>query len=62
MYHRFKPIGYDPLQPALQNWAFHPGNSFMGSKKEKIDQSIPDRFEQRGRMYPERLAFKARRD
>ncbi len=38
----------------------HSRGIFVEFQKEKIEQSIPDRFEQRGRMYPEWLAVKTR--
>ncbi len=54
-------IDLPPAHQAIWASCFHPRNHFFEFKKEEIEQSIPSRFEQRGRMYPERLALKARR-
>src|SRR5205807_305911 len=37
-----------------------PTNPFLEFRKEKIEQSIPERFEQQVRRYPDRLAAKTR--
>ena len=41
-------------------WAkcFHPTGKFVKFKKEGVEQSIPNRFEQMVRIYPDRLAIK----
>ncbi|MFQ5853749.1 MAG: AMP-binding protein, partial [Candidatus Binatia bacterium] len=49
-----------PLQQAIRAKCFHPSGTFIEFKKEEIEQSIPDRFEQMVRMYPDRLAVKTR--
>ncbi len=49
-----------PEQQAIRARCFHPTGRFIEFKKEEIEQSIPDRFEQMVRMYPDRLAVKTR--
>jgi len=39
----------------------HPSRTFIPFEKEEIEQSIPDRFEQQVRRYPNRLAVKGLR-
>src|SRR6266498_5346514 len=43
-------------QQAIRAKCFHPSGLFVEFQKEAIEQSIPDRFEQMVRRYPERLA------
>src|SRR5919112_5100235 len=38
----------------------HPTNAFIRFEKEETEQSIPQRFEQQVRRYPDRLAVKTR--
>ena len=38
---------------------FHPSGAFVEFKREEIEQSISDRFEQQVNKYPDRLAIKA---
>ncbi|MEE9569908.1 MAG: amino acid adenylation domain-containing protein [Candidatus Binatia bacterium] len=47
-----------PEQRAIRAKCFHPTGRFVEFKKEEIEQSIPDRFEQIVRTYPDRLAVK----
>ena len=49
-----------PEQEAIRAKCFHPTGTFEEFKKEEIEQSIPERFEKIVRLYPERLALKAR--
>jgi non-ribosomal peptide synthetase component F len=49
-----------PEQRAIRDKCFHPTGRFIEFKREEIEQSIPDRFEQMVRMYPDRLAVKTR--
>ena len=49
-----------PEQRAIRDKCFHPTGRFIEFKKEEIEQSIPDRFEQIVRKYPDRLAVKTR--
>ncbi len=49
-----------PEQRAIRDKCFHPTGRFVEFKKEEIEQSIPDRFEQMVRKYPDRLAVKTR--
>lgn len=49
-----------PEQQAIRDRCFHPTGTFIDFKKEEIEQSIPDRFEQQVRLYPHRLAVKSR--
>ncbi len=45
-------------QRAIKARCFHPAGTFVEFKKEEIEQSIPDRFEQQVRGYPDRFAVK----
>jgi amino acid adenylation domain-containing protein len=45
-------------QQAIRSRCFHPSGSFIEFKKEDVEQSIPDRFEQVVCRYPERIAVK----
>lgn len=45
-------------QEAIRARCFHPSGEFVEFKKEDIGQSIPERFEQIVRLYPDRLAIK----
>jgi amino acid adenylation domain-containing protein len=47
-------------QQSIRAKCFHPSNIFIDFKKEEIEQSIPDRFEQIVRKYPNRLAVKTK--
>ncbi len=47
-------------QRAIRDKCFHPTGTFVEFRKEEIEQSIPDRFEQQVRRYPDRLAVKSR--
>jgi len=49
-----------PEQEAIRAKCFHPTGKFIEFKKEEIEQSIPDRFEQQAVKYPDRLAVKTR--
>ena len=49
-------------QQAIRDKCFHPTGTFVEFKKEEIEQSIPDRFEEQVRRYPERLAVKTRKE
>ena len=49
-----------PLQQSMQGCQFGPANPFVKFKKEEIEQSIPDRFEQVVAKYPNRLAVKTK--
>ena len=50
-----------PEQEAIRTKCFHPTGTFVEWKKEEIKQSIPDRFEQQVRRYPDRIAVKTMR-
>jgi len=52
--------GLPPHQEAIRAKCFHPTGTFIEFKKEEIEQSIPERFEQQVRRYPDRLAVKTR--
>jgi len=47
-------------QQAIRANCFHPSGSFVEFKKEEIEQSIPSRFEQIVRRYPEHIAVKTK--
>ena len=49
-------------QQAIRAKCFHPSGTFVEFKKEEIEQSIPERFEQIVRRYPERIAVKTKHD
>lgn len=49
-------------QQSIRSKCFHPSNSFVEFKKEEIEQSISDRFEQIARMFPDHLAVKTSTD
>jgi amino acid adenylation domain-containing protein len=49
-------------QRAIQARCFHPSNTFVAFRKEAIEQSIPDRFEEQVRRYPDRIAVKDRNE
>ena len=49
-----------PEQQAIRAKCFHPTGTFVEFKKEEIEQSIPDCFEQMVRRYGERLAMKTK--
>jgi len=49
-----------PEQQAIRDKCFHPTGTFIEFRKEEIEQSIPDRFEQQVQLYPHRLAVKTR--
>ena len=46
-------------QQALRDKCFHPTGTFVQFRREEIEQSMPDRFEDQVRRYPDRLAVKA---
>ena len=45
-------------QQRILDKGYHPTGAFAEFRKEEIEQSVPERFEQIVRMYPDRLAFK----
>ena len=47
-----------PQQRAIHARCYHPSGAFTEFTKEELEQSIPDRFEQIVRRYPERTAVK----
>jgi len=49
-----------PSQEAIRARCFHPSGVFVEFRKEEIEQSIPDRFEQQVAKYPNRIAVKTR--
>ena len=51
---------FDAYQHQLSILArsFHPSGAFIRFEKEEIEQSIPDRFEEQVRKYPQRIAIK----
>ncbi len=49
-----------PEQQAIRAKCFHPSGVSVEFKKEEIEQSIPDRFEQQVAKYPDRIAVKTR--
>jgi len=53
-------IGIPPSQQAIRDKCFHPSGEFIEFKREEIEQSIPERFEQQVTKYPDRLAVKTK--
>ncbi len=49
-----------PEQQLVRDRCVHPGGSFLEFRKEEIEQSIPARFQQQVRRYPQRIALKTR--
>jgi hypothetical protein len=49
-----------PERHAIRDKCFHPSGTFIKFRREEIEQSIPDRFEQIVRKHPDRLAVKTR--
>ncbi|MFQ5683991.1 MAG: amino acid adenylation domain-containing protein, partial [Candidatus Binatia bacterium] len=49
-----------PEQQAIRAKCFHPSGTFVEFPKEEIEQSVPERFEQMVRLYPNRIAVKTR--
>src|SRR3990172_2009112 len=47
-------------QEAIRAKCFHPSGSFVEFNEEEVEQSIPHRFEQIVREYPDRIAVKTR--
>ena len=47
-----------PSQQAIIDKCFHPSGTFVEFKKEWTEQSIPRRFEEAARRYPDRIAVK----
>ena len=45
-------------QRAIRSRCFHPSGTFVAFGAEEIERSIPERFEQMVRKYPERIAVK----
>ena len=53
-----RPDDLPPEQQAIRDRCFHPTGKFVEFEKDEIEQSIPDRFEEQVRKYPQRLAVK----
>ena len=49
-------------QLSIQERCYHPSGTFIRFEKEDLEQSIPSRFEQQVRSYPDRLAIKSNSD
>jgi amino acid adenylation domain-containing protein len=49
-----------PKQQAIRAKCFHPTGTFVEFEQEDIEQSIPERFEEIVRRYPDRLAIKTK--
>ena len=47
-------------QEAIRAKCFHPSGTFIEFPREEIEQSIPERFEEIARKYPNRIAVKTR--
>ena len=50
-------VGFPESQQAVKDKCLHPTGIFFEFKKEEIEQSIPERFEQQVCKYPDRLAI-----
>ena len=53
-------VGLPPEQQALRARCFHPIEPFIAFRREEIEQSIPDRFEDQVRKHSRRLAIKTK--
>jgi amino acid adenylation domain-containing protein len=53
-------LNLPPEQEAIRARCFHPTGTFVEFKKEEIEQSIAERFEQVFSKYPDRIAVKTR--
>ena len=53
-------FGLPPHQQALQARCFHPTSPFIEFRKEEVEQSIPERFEDQVRRHSQRLAIKTK--
>lgn len=53
-------IGLPQQQQALRARCFHPTEKFIEFRKEEIEQSIPERFEDQVRKHSQRLAIKTK--
>jgi amino acid adenylation domain-containing protein len=63
MTERSKPVtNLDLEQTAIRAKCFHPSGTFVEFKPNDIERSIPDRFEQIARHYPNRIAIKSRNE
>ena len=51
-----------PEQQAIRDKCFHPTGKFIEFTREDIEQSIPERFEQQVRKYPDCVAVKTREE
>jgi non-ribosomal peptide synthetase component F len=51
-------VDLPPAQQAIRAKCLHPSGNFVEFKKEEIEQSIPARFEEIVRRYPDRIAVK----
>ena len=54
-------VGFPESQQAMMDKCLHPTGIFFEFKKEEIEQSIPERFEQQVCKHPERLAIETER-
>ena len=52
--------GLPPEQQAIQDKCFHPTGTFIQFRKDEIEQSVPERFEDQVRRHPNRLEVKTR--
>ncbi|MGH7836088.1 MAG: AMP-binding protein, partial [Candidatus Binatia bacterium] len=55
-------VGLPPRQQALRDRCFHPTGTFTEFRKEEIEQSIGDRFEDQARRHAQRLAVKTKQN
>ena len=60
MHPHSRPLVNDSSQQPMHGHRVHPTNPFIEFKKEEIEQSIPERFEQIVQLYPDRLAVKTK--
>ena len=56
---RSHSTGPPPEQQAIRAKCFHPTGTFTEFKIEAVERSIPTRFEEQVRRYPNRLAVKS---
>jgi amino acid adenylation domain-containing protein len=58
---KIKPASQAEAKQAPSWWFLEPTSKFIPFRREEIEQSIPARFEQQVRLYPNRLAVKTPR-
>jgi non-ribosomal peptide synthetase component F len=58
---RSGPTGLPRAQQSIRDRCVHPSGGFRAFRKEEVEQTISDRFEQKVAEFPDRVAVKTRR-